>query len=165
MRQDQANDRFSVTSFLYGGNAAYIEELQARYEENPASVDPEWRAFFDGLADDAADVKKNAEGASWKAKNWPIHVNGELVSALDGNWALVEKHVEKKLKDKAVADGHMMTDDEVHQATRDSVRAIMMIRAFRMRGHLHANLPNALDRYIQSNITMARLASRYLLLK
>jgi 2-oxoglutarate dehydrogenase E1 component len=140
MRQDQANDRFSVTSFLYGGNAAYIEELQARYEENPASVDPEWRAFFDSLADDAADVKKNAEGASWKAKNWPIQVNGELVSALDGNWALVEKHVEKKLKDKAVTDGHMMTDDEVHQATRDSVRAIMMIRAFRMRGHLHANL-------------------------
>ena len=42
-RQDQANDRFSITSFLYGGNAAYIEELQASYERNPQSVDPEWR--------------------------------------------------------------------------------------------------------------------------
>ncbi len=139
-RQDQANDRFSVTSFLYGGNADYIEQLQANYERDPASVDPEWRDFFAGLADDPGDVIKNAEGATWTARNWPVQANGELVSALDGNWGLVEKAFEKKVKDKAVANGHMMTDDEVHQATRDSVRAIMMIRAFRMRGHLHANL-------------------------
>ncbi|MDW6022075.1 2-oxoglutarate dehydrogenase E1 component [Mesorhizobium sp. BAC0120] len=139
-RQDQANDRFSVTSFLYGGNAAYIEELQASYEKDPSSVNEEWREFFAALADDAADVKKNAEGASWKLRNWPIQANGELVSALDGNWTLVEKHIEKKVKDKAVANGQVMSQDEVHQATRDSVRAIMMIRAFRMRGHLHANL-------------------------
>ena len=94
-RQDQANDRFSVTSFLYGGNAAYIEELQASYEKNPQSVDPEWREFFDSLADDADDVRKNAAGASWKARNWPIQANGELVSALDGNWPLVEKQGEE----------------------------------------------------------------------
>ena len=55
-RQDQANDRFSVTSFLYGGNASYIEELQARYEKNPDSVDPEWRQFFDGVGDNGPDI-------------------------------------------------------------------------------------------------------------
>ena len=139
-RQDQANDRFSLTSFLYGGNAAYIEELQASYEKNPQSVDPEWREFFDSLADDADDVRKNAEGASWKARNWPVQANGELVSALDGNWGLVEKLVEKKIKDKAAANGAGLSNADILQATRDSVRAIMMIRAFRMRGHLHANL-------------------------
>src|SRR5262249_25127730 len=117
-RQDQANERFSITSFLYGGNASYIEELQASYEKDPSSVTPEWRKFFGSLADDAADVKKNAEGASWKARNWPIQANGELVSALDGNWGLIERHIEKKVKDKAVADGHAMSEDEVHQATR-----------------------------------------------
>jgi 2-oxoglutarate dehydrogenase E1 component len=139
-RQDQANERFSVTSFLYGGNADYIEQLQASYEKDPASVAPEWREFFGSLADDAGDVMKNAEGASWQARNWPIQANGELVSALDGNWGLVEKAIGKKVKDKAAASGHAMSEDEVHQATRDSVRAIMMIRAYRMRGHLHANL-------------------------
>ncbi len=139
-RQDQANDRFSITSFLYGGNAAYIEKLQASYENDPRSVDPEWRDFFDSLADDAGDVRKNAEGASWKARNWPVQANGELVSALDGNWGLVEKLVEKKIKDKAVANGAILSDADILQATRDSVRAIMMIRAFRMRGHLHAHL-------------------------
>ena len=139
-RQDQANDQFSVTSFLYGGNADYIEQLQAAYEDDPQSVSAEWRDFFGALKDDSGDVRKNAKGASWSKPNWPIVANGELVSALDGNWGLIEQVIEKKVKDKAVANGKVMSDDEVHQATRDSVRAIMMIRAYRMRGHLHAHL-------------------------
>jgi len=139
-RQDQANDQFSLTSFLYGGNADYIEQLQAAYEDDPQSVAPEWRDFFGALKDDAGDVRKNAKGASWSRPSWPLSANGELVSALDGNWALVEKVVEKKVKDRAGPGGAVLTEDQVHQATRDSVRAIMMIRAYRMRGHLHANL-------------------------
>ncbi len=85
-------------------------------------------------------MRRNATGASWAKPSWPLQANGELVSALDGNWGLVEKHVEKKVKEKAVVNGTVLSDADVHQATRDSVRAIMMIRAYRMRGHLHANL-------------------------
>jgi len=139
-RQDQANDQFSLTSFLYGGNASYVEELQAQYEKDPDSVDAEWRSFFDSLKDDSDDVIRNARGASWKKPGWPIVANGELVSALDGNWALVEKHIERKVKAKAAESGAEVGETEIHQQTRDSVRAIMMIRAYRMRGHLHANL-------------------------
>ena len=139
-RQDQANDQFSQTSFLYGGNADYIEQLQAAYEDDPQSVAPEWREFFAALKDDATDVRKNAKGPSWNRPNWPLTANGELISALDGNWGLIEKVVEKKVRDRAAANGAGLTEDQVHQATRDSVRAIMMIRAYRMRGHLHANL-------------------------
>ncbi|TGQ50538.1 2-oxoglutarate dehydrogenase E1 component [Mesorhizobium sp. M1C.F.Ca.ET.193.01.1.1] len=139
-RQDQANDQFSLTSFLYGGNADYIDALYAAYEDNPASVDPEWQDFFAALKDDAGDVRKNARGASWAKPSWPMQANGELVSALDGNWGLIEKHIEKKVKEKAVVNGAVLSDADVHQATRDSVRAIMMIRAYRMRGHLHAKL-------------------------
>ncbi|MGN6769874.1 MAG: 2-oxoglutarate dehydrogenase E1 component [Rhizobiaceae bacterium] len=139
-RQDQANDQFSLTSFLYGGNASYVEELQAQYEKDPDSVDAEWRSFFDSLKDEPDDVIRNARGASWKKPGWPIVANGELVSALDGNWALVEKHIERKVKAKAAESGAEVGETEIHQQTRDSVRAIMMIRAYRMRGHLHANL-------------------------
>ena len=151
-RQDQANDQFSLTSFLYGGNADYIDALYAAYEDNPASVDPEWQDFFAALKDDAADVKKNAKGASWARPSWPLVANGELVSALDGNWGLVEKTIEKKVKEKAATNGVAISEADVHQQTRDSVRAIMMIRAFRMRGHLHAkldplNIANPLEDY------------------
>jgi 2-oxoglutarate dehydrogenase E1 component len=140
-RQDQ-NDSFLQTSFLYGGNAAYIEDLQARYQKDPSSVDPEWQAFFGALKDDGAAVEKTARGASWARPGWPIAANGELVSALDGNWGAVEKIVADKLKSKALAapKGAEVSQAELMQATRDSVRALMMIRAYRMRGHLHADL-------------------------
>ncbi len=138
-RQD-ANDVFAQTSFLYGGNAAYIEDLYARYQSNPASVDADWQAFFAALRDEPGDAAKEARGASWQKPNWPIHANGELISALDGNWAVVEKVVGDKLKGKAEAKGVQLSQADVQQATRDSVRALMLIRAYRMRGHLHADL-------------------------
>src|SRR5918993_145025 len=64
----------------------------------------------------------------------------ELVSALDGNWAQVETAMGEKIKGKAQAKGTDLSQTEVMQATRDSVRALMLIRAYRVRGHLHANL-------------------------
>ncbi|MDN2580027.1 2-oxoglutarate dehydrogenase E1 component [Aquibium sp. ELW1220] len=139
-RQDQANDQFSLTSFLYGGNATYIEELYASWQDDPNSVDAEWRDFFGALKDDAGDIRKNARGASWERANWPLKANGELVSALDGDWGTIEKHFDKRTREKAATTGKTVSEADVHRATRDSVRAIMMIRAFRMRGHLHANL-------------------------
>lgn len=144
MARQEANEQFQITSFLDGANAAYIEQLYARYEEDPSSVSPEWQSFFKGLSDNPEDVKKAAKGASWKRANWPIAAGGDLVSALDGNWATVEKAIEKKVQAKAeamvVETGKPVSEAEVLQATRDSVRAIMMIRAYRMRGHLHAKL-------------------------
>ena len=127
-------------SFLYGGNAAYLEQLQAAYEKDPTSVDPQWRGYFDSLNDEAAAVTKSARGASWKAPNWPQIANGELVSVLDGNWATVEKAVGDKIKLKHEEGKQPPSDADIKQATQDSVRALMMIRAFRMRGHLHADL-------------------------
>jgi 2-oxoglutarate dehydrogenase E1 component len=140
MARQDANQTFAATSFLYGANAAYIEELQARYARDPNSVDKGWRAFFDGLKDEPASVIAEAEGPAWRQKNWPIVASGELVSALDGNWAALERSLAGKIKDGAGRRGAEITEAEVQQATRDSVRALMMIRAYRMRGHFHANL-------------------------
>ncbi|MFZ9594692.1 MAG: 2-oxoglutarate dehydrogenase E1 component [Bdellovibrionia bacterium] len=36
-------------SYLNHTNASYIEELFEKYSENPESIDPSWRYFFDGL--------------------------------------------------------------------------------------------------------------------
>ena len=138
-RQDQ-NETLLQTSFLYGGNAAYIEDLYARFQSDPASVDAEWREFFGALGDDKASVEKSARGASWKKANWPVHANGELISALDGNWAQVERAVGQKISAKVSEKGAVQTEAQIHLATRDSVRALMMIRAYRMRGHFHAQL-------------------------
>ncbi|UGY18480.1 2-oxoglutarate dehydrogenase E1 component [Bradyrhizobium septentrionale] len=140
MSRQDANAAFALSSFLQGTNAAYIDDLYARYEQDPSSVDAEWQDFFKSLKDAPADVQKNAEGASWGRDNWPVTPRDELTSALDGNWAQVEKAVGTKLAAKAQAKGAALSDTDVHQATRDSVRALMLIRAYRMRGHFHAKL-------------------------
>ena len=128
------------SSFLSGANANYIEQLQAQYERDPGSVDAEWRAFFDDLDDERGDVERSAEGASWKRPGWPMLANGEVVAALDGNWgAPTDAVIATRIKAKAEPKGGI-SDEELRRATRDSLRALMMIRAFRMRGHLHANL-------------------------
>ena len=139
MSRQDANAAFARSSFLYGGNAAYIEDLHARYESNPASVDAEWQAFFQNLKDDSGAVAQNASGPSWKKPTIP-HADGELIAALTGDWSAVDKTVGDKVKAKAQTKGVEISDADVQQATRDSIHALMLIRAYRMRGHFHAKL-------------------------
>ncbi len=140
MSRQDANIAFARTSFLYGSNAPYIEQLYARYEKNPSSVDAEWQAFFQGLKDTPASVEKSARGASWARPNWPLRPTGDLVAALDGQWAETEKKIGQKIAAQAQAKGVELTSADVMQATRDSIHALMLIRAYRMRGHFHAKL-------------------------
>ncbi|WP_020180940.1 2-oxoglutarate dehydrogenase E1 component [Methylopila sp. M107] len=141
MSRQAANEGFARSSFLWGGNAAYVEDLQARYLKDPSSVDPAWATFFSELDDEAGAVERTAEGPSWEKPHWPIPANGELVSALDGDWGpAIEVAVGNKLKSKAEAAGAPVSAEQIQAATRDSTRALMMIRAYRIRGHLAADL-------------------------
>src|SRR5215216_556076 len=140
MSRQDANAAFALTSFLYGGNGAYVEDLYARYEADPNAVDAEWRAFFESMKDDPRDVERIARGPSWNRPDWPQLSRGELVAALDGDWGGVDKAVGDKIRAKAQVRGVDLNAADVQRATRDSVRALMLIRAYRVRGHLHANL-------------------------
>ncbi len=126
------NKVLTETSFLYGGNAAFVEDLYARWLENPGSVEPSWQAFFQTLPQPQTGAMKRA---SWTPK--PLaEERPDWLSAIDGLWPAVEAKLHKAI-------GTRLPDappDTVRAATLDSLRAIMMIRAYRMRGHLRANL-------------------------
>ncbi len=62
------------------------------------------------------------------------------MAALDGQWAETEKRIGEKITAKAQAKGVEISSTDVQQATRDSIHALMLIRAYRMRGHFHAKL-------------------------
>jgi 2-oxoglutarate dehydrogenase E1 component len=136
------------TSFLYGANAAFVEELYARYARDPASVDASWRAFFAGLGDGPETAARAATGPSWKRADWPRQAPSEATALLDGNWAQLEAAIGKKLGAKAAAPIETkaapaapgLSQADVLAATKDSIRALMMIRAYRIRGHLAATL-------------------------
>ena len=140
MSRQDANAAFARTSFLYGGNAAYIDQLQAGFERDPNSVDAEWRDFFAALKDDRSAVDKLAHGPSWANPKWPVRDGGDLVAALDGNWAETGKALGDKIATKAQGKGVELSSFEVQQATRDSIHALRLIRAYRARGHFHARL-------------------------
>ena len=120
-------------SFLSGTNADFIAELSARYARDPSSIDPSWRAFFAELRDDAHDVLEERRGASWS----PSAAEKVILNKHEGQPAPID--------DSSVPAG------SVNRAIIDSIRAIMFIRATRVRGHLFARLdplnmtPVALD--------------------
>ncbi|MFN3312350.1 MAG: 2-oxoglutarate dehydrogenase E1 component [Hyphomonas sp.] len=134
--RSRGNAAMLETAFLYGGSALWLEQMQASYAKDPSSVPESWRAFFADLGDDAASARENADGASWKRTNWPKPSRDEQIAAFDGNWALIEPKLEKKIKDGAPG----LAPEAVNRQVTDSIRALMMIRAYRMRGHLAAQL-------------------------
>src|SRR5215471_1163780 len=140
MSRQDANSAFARTSFLYGGNADYIDKLYARYEADPQAVDAQWQLFFAELKDTAKDVVQNARGPSWQRSDWPPPFHDDLISGLDADWGEVEKRIGDKVLAAANAKGVEVPAGAVQQAARDSVKALMLIRAYRARGHLHANL-------------------------
>ena len=129
------NQVFSETSFLYGGNAAFIEGLHERWAQDPNSVSPAWRAFFEQLRDSADSVKAAAHAGSWGRA--PQIARTETLSALDGDWpAATVSKVAKAVQEKKPG----ATEADIRAAAHDFIRALMLIRTYRIRGHLQANL-------------------------
>jgi len=76
MTEQSSNDQFRANSFLEGQNAEYVEQLHARYAENPTAVDESWRAYFKSLGDSATDARAEAAGPSWSRTDWPLQPQG-----------------------------------------------------------------------------------------
>ncbi|MBF33192.1 MAG: 2-oxoglutarate dehydrogenase E1 component [Hyphomonadaceae bacterium] len=141
-KRSAANSAMLETAFLYGGSAVWIEKMQAAYARDPKSVPDSWRDFFAQLGDGDEAATRNADGASWKRERWPKPADADQVAAFDGNWTLLEP----KLKEKIKSDAPAASAEDIANAVKDSIRALMMIRAYRVRGHLAANLdPLAID--------------------
>jgi len=139
MTDQSANDQFKASSFLQGHNAEYIEQVYAKYAGDPASVDAAWAEFFRQLGDAELDVKAEARGPSWARADWPPQPDDDLTHALDGQWAEAPA-VAQKVQAKAAEKGVAVSDDQIKRAVLDSIRALMIIRAYRIRGHLAADL-------------------------
>ena len=144
MTRQPKNEAFARTSFLQGANAAYIEEMQAQYERNPGSVSDEWRHFFASLQEDqsAPNGGNGHSGPSWARPLEQIEQEGDrdLLGALTGDYGETERHIRGKLQARASAAGVDMGPMASVRATQDSIRALMLIRAYRAMGHLAADL-------------------------
>ncbi len=114
-----------LASALSGANAAFIADTYAKWVDNPAAVDASFAEFFASLPDEARAVLNDALGASWAPRDFAF---GEADGVMARSAALPERRVAP-----ASIEG-------VRAATLDSIRALMMIRVYRVRGHLEARL-------------------------
>jgi 2-oxoglutarate dehydrogenase E1 component len=114
-------------SFLFGANAVFIAELYARYVQDPAAVDPSWVEFFQELGDDARALVVEAQGGA----------GASSPSAVIG---LPDPDAPAKPKGKDAAKGGGFDEIEVRKRVVDAIRALMLVRAYRVRGHLGARI-------------------------
>ncbi len=107
-------------TFLNSANAPYVAELYSKYRNDPESVDTTWKDFFNNLNEDDYSVLKDFGGPEWKERPSSI--------------------IDKNYITKVIKSNANYNSDEFRISTLDSIRALRLIRAFRINGHLIADL-------------------------
>ncbi len=119
---------------LSGTNADYIAHLYACYLKSPSSVDSSWQDFFSALNDNESELLKEMTGASWTPEE-NRRFRGSGSGMQDANAIVTSPVVERPHRQ-----AERGTEEEIRRAALDAVRALMLIRAYRARGHLIADL-------------------------
>ncbi|MBL4837513.1 MAG: 2-oxoglutarate dehydrogenase E1 component [Kordiimonadaceae bacterium] len=114
---------------LEGVSPQFVESLYEKYSTDPLSVDQGWQDYFAAL-----ETGIQSSGPSWARKDWPLRPDDDLTTGLDGSDMFIEGEKEEK---SAVASASAA---DIRAATVDSIRALMLVRTYRVRGHLNANL-------------------------
>jgi len=123
-----------------GVSPAFVEAMYRRFRESPDSVEPSWRGWFEGLESGPAT-------ASWANPAWPPAATDDLTAALDPTQM---EPAPKPAKGGAptAKPAAAPSQDSIIAAAADSIRAMTLIRTYRVRGHLAANLdPLGLTRH------------------
>jgi 2-oxoglutarate dehydrogenase E1 component len=108
-----------IASAFNGANAAFLADLYARWVSSPTSVDPSFADLFAAMNEEARSVLEDASGASWAPR-----------SAFGS----------EEQPTTAPKPAGALDPARVRQATIASLRALMLIRSYRVRGHLEARL-------------------------
>jgi 2-oxoglutarate dehydrogenase E1 component len=114
-----------LASAFSGANAAFLGDQYARWATNPGSVDASFADLFGALNDEARSVLEDATGASWAPRGpGPAETEAAPPATAPGKPAVTAA----------------MSSEQVRAATIASLRALMLIRSYRVRGHLEARL-------------------------
>ena len=113
-RGERMEDQSATKVLPAGSDAAFVEDLYFRFLDDPKSVDPSWQELFGAEPPEPEPARAKNGGASW-GRSRTFHFEEEISQAL-------------------------RNASDFRSAAMDVIRARMLIRAFRVRGHLHANL-------------------------
>ena len=112
----------SNNTFLNGANAPYVAEIYLRFKKDKNSVDSSWINFFQSLNENEISVLGDFRGPKWNKRKTKIIDNIDLNETFNTDYKID------------------INNDLFKKSTLDSIRALRLIRAYRMNGHLIANL-------------------------
>ena len=118
-----------------GGNAAFLADLYARWVADPVTVDPSFAELFVALDEEAVAVLQDASGASWAPRQFEVERPEPLPAATPAG-----KGDAKAAKPAPAAAAAAPSVEQVRASADDSLRAMQLVRAYRVRGHLEARL-------------------------
>jgi 2-oxoglutarate dehydrogenase E1 component len=133
-------------NFLSGVDGGYVAELYARFLNDRSAVDPSWVEIFSELGDDERSLLSELSGPSWAPSN---NSGRPANGAANGHApiAVVAPKANGVATNGAAPAVEALGLEQLKTAVRDSIRALMLIRAYRVRGHLLATLdPLGLER-------------------
>ena len=140
-------------NFMNGMNETFLLDLYQEYIKSPSNVSEEWQEFFQNFSDSGDDFKRDKQGASWSPRDSHIIGTNGNVSISDGFFSAEELRKDKQNQpfdfdaEKFFAKFSGNAQNIGREGVINSIRAVRMIRAYRVRGHLAANLdPLGLDR-------------------
>ena len=118
------NLEFEKTSFLTKSNSAFLEQMYLKYINKDLDLPSSWKNYFDDLGDELDLVVNEIKGPSWAPIKKQINI------------------VEKKPKKEVHSNGSVknVISENNLQNNIDSIKAVELIRAYRLRGHLLAKL-------------------------
>ena len=114
------NPEIEKTSFLTKSNSSFIENMYLRYIEKDKTLPVSWQSYFKSLDEEQSLVIKEIEGPTWNPNKKKINIINQENEKLETNINL--------------------NNSEIEKSKNDSIKAIALIRAYRIRGHLIANL-------------------------
>jgi len=121
------NLEYKKTSFLNKSNSAFIEEMYLKYINKDPDLADSWKEYFFGIEDEIQEVIKEINGPSWKPFSKKIDADE------------IQKKIEEQEK-KQTNNNEKFNFQIVANSNKDSISAVALIRAYRLRGHLLANL-------------------------
>ena len=125
------NLEYEKTSFLNKSNSAFIERMYLKFINKEADLPESWKDYFEGIGDELNIVAKEINGPSWGPKKNKVDID-ELQKKIDQK----ENNLENKLVDRSEKFNYQL----LANSNKDSISAVSLIRAYRLRGHLLANL-------------------------
>ena len=121
------NLEYKKTSFLNKSNSAFIEEMYLKYIDKDPYLEESWKEYFSGIEDEMKEVIKEINGPSWKPFSKKIDLDE------------IQKKIETK-EQKNISTNEKFNFQVVANSNKDSISAVALIRAYRLRGHLLAKL-------------------------